>query len=677
MKLRLFISLLALISLVILFFAKLLSLNTESDLSKQSPQIQQAIGFILNAQSARRGEHIDYLISSVSHHSSQVPSFYTEFIKGYIDSANNQYDDATEHFNRAKQFIYPELASHVLSRLFYEISHIELEQKQYDLSENTYRHAEELFNDNDDYSNAFILISLGRTYDLADVEGGSTLTIKQANKALEFAQNIKYSEIERVYYTLGLSYWNNNQTITGINFKLKALNIYLEKEQYSDIVFSLTDIGIDYLFLKNYNEAIRQLKQALQYQLKINNTKPEEAYYVVYKLYNAYIQLNDLDNAKYYLNEAQRFLASLQDSIVKDNFQTNQLLLEADYLTTVGRSKEALALLNQATERHKNGLSNGFYHFDVALYNAYGKAYNRLELYDKSIQQHQLALDSIKKRELFYLEDDTYFYLYEAYLKQNNPLDAIYYLEKSHAIKTKQLNDNNQSQTQFLLHSFDNKKKESRILELEKNANKIMFFSGFLLCILVVIVVFIRILIGKNKEISTLNIKLHKLSITDVLTTIPNRRALELHFLNNKQDLTVRSIMMIDIDYFKNYNDTYGHKKGDEALIAVAKALKDSCRENDFLARCGGEEFIFVMNNTNQAESIQMAEKIQANITSLCISHENSDVSSFITLSIGITTYSINKEDDANNEKAIIEADKALYYSKSNGRNQNNHFNAI
>lgn len=673
MKLRFLISLLTLISLVIIFFVKPFSLNTENDLSKQSPQIQQAIGFILDTQSARRGENLDDLISAVSQHNSQAPSFYTEFIKGYIDSANNRYDDAKDHFDIAKQYIYPELASHVLSRLFYEISYIELEQKQYGRSENTYRRSEKLFNDNDDYSNAFILISLGRTYDLAHVEGGSTLSIKQANKTLEFAQNIKYPEIERVYFTLGLSYWNNNQTITGINFKLKALNIYIEKEQYSDIVFSLTDIGIDYLFLKNHNEAIRQLKQALKYQLKINN-KPEEAYYIVYKLYSAYLQINDLDNAKYYLNETQRFLDSLKESIVKENFQTNQLLLEADYLATIGHSKEALALLNQANKRHQNGLSNGFYHFDVTLYNAYGKVYNRLKQYDKSIQQHQLALDSIKKRELFYLEDDTYFYLYEAYLKQKKPLHAISYLEKSHAIKTKQLNDNNQSQTQFLLHSFDNEKKEIRILELERNANRVTTFSIFLLCILGVIVVFIRILMGKNKEISTLNIKLHKLSITDVLTSIPNRRALELHLLENKQNLTVRSIMMIDIDYFKKYNDSYGHKKGDEALISVAKSLEKICQKDDFLARFGGEEFILIMDNKNKTESIEMAKHIQKNIASLQLPHKKSKVSSFITLSIGLSTHYINSCNNQNNEDAIIEADNALYFSKNNGRDQFIHY---
>ncbi|ACH66053.1 ggdef domain protein [Aliivibrio fischeri MJ11] len=640
MNLRLLTASLISLILIIILSITFLSEDVSVHSTKESPSIKKAIELILNIQSARRGEHLDYLESVVSQHTrlkaNKSETFYIEFLKGYIASANNQFDLAEKHFNHAQQYIYPALPSHVLSRFYYERSYIEIEQDQYERSKLSYQNAENLFNSNQDYSRAFISISLGRTYDLAHVEQGSLLSIQQAQKTLEFAQKIKYPEMENVYFILGLSYWNNNQTILGIDFKLKALNIYIEKKQYSDIVYTLTDIGIDYLFLKNYDEAIRQLTQALEYQNKNNNTEPDEAYYIVYKLYSAYLQINDMENAKYYLDEAARLLRIQKDSIVKENFQTNQLLLEAEYLSITGKAKEALMLLTQANERHKNGLSNSFYHFDVTLYNTYGKVYNHLGLYDDSIYHHTLA--------------------------------------KSHAVKTKQLNDNNQAQTQFLLHSFDNKKKENRILQLERNASKIMFFSGFLLCILIVIAAFARILMNKNKEINALNLKLHDLSLTDGLTAVPNRRALELHLLENKQDLTVRSVMMIDIDYFKKYNDTYGHKKGDEALIAVAKALKESCKENDFLTRFGGEEFIIVMKNTNKAESIQMAEKIQACITSLCIPHESSDVSSFITLSIGITTYSINKEDDSNNEKAIIEADKALYYSKNNGRNQSNHF---
>ena len=678
MKLRLLTVTLIFIALIAILFTHFSSNDASVGPSKESPSIKKAIELILDIQSARRGEHLDFLVSVIS----QAPSlktnksdiFYIEFIKGYIASADNQFELAEKHFDHAKQYIYPALPSHVLSRFHYEISYIELEQGHYKRSKLSYQNAEKLFNDNQDYSDAFISISLGRTYDLAHVEQGSLLSIQQAQKTLEFAQKIKYPEMEQVYFILGLSYWNNNQTILGIDFKLKALNIYAAKKQYSDIVYTLTDIGIDYLFLKNYDEAIRQLTQALEYQNKNNNTEPSEAYYIVYKLYSAYLQINDMENAKHYLDEAERLLRAQSDSIVKENFQTNQLLLEAEYLSITGKAEEALMLLTQASERHANGLSNSFYHFDVTLYNAYGKVYNHLGLYDDSIYHHTLAKEAIQKRELFYLDDETYFYLYDAYQKQKDYQKAALYLAKSHAVKTKQLNDNNQAQTQFLLHSFDNKKKEKRILQLEKNASKIMFFSGFLLCILIVIAAFMRILMNKNKEINALNIKLHDLSLTDGLTAIANRRSLELHFLENKQDLTVRSIMMIDIDYFKNYNDTYGHKKGDDALIAVAKALKESCRENDFLARFGGEEFIIVMKNTNKAESIQMAENIQASIASLSIPHKNSDASSFITLSMGITTYSINKEDDANNEKAIIEADKALYYSKSNGRNQNTHF---
>ncbi|RYU68698.1 diguanylate cyclase [Aliivibrio finisterrensis] len=678
MKLRLLTATLISIILILVLSIAFLSKDAPINSSKESPSIKKAIELVLNIQSARRGEHLDFLVSVISEsptlQTKKSDAFYIEFLKGYIASANNQFNLAEKHFNHAKQYMYTDLPAHVLSRFYYERSYIEIKQKQYKNSKLSYQNAESLFNSNQDYSKTFISISLGRTYDLAHVEKGSLLSIQQAQKTLEFAQEIEYSEMEHVYFILGLSYWNNNQTILGIDFKLKALNIYIEKKQYSDIVYTLTDIGIDYLFLKNYDEAIRQLTQALEYQTKNNSTEPDEAYYIVYKLYSAYFQINDIENAKHYLDEAERLLRGQSDSIVKENFQTNQLLLKAEYLSITGKAEEALMLLTQASERHANGLSNSFYHFDISLYNTYGKVYNHLGLYNNSIHHHTLAKEAIQKRKLFYLEDETYFYLYDAYLKQKDYQKAAFYLEKSHAVKAKQLNDNNQAQTQFLLHSFDNKKKENRILELEKNAIKIMFFSGFLLSILVVIAAFVRILFSKNKKINALNIKLHELSLTDGLTAVPNRRALELHFLENKQDVTIRSVMMIDIDYFKNYNDTYGHKKGDEALIDVAKALKESCRENDFLARFGGEEFIIVMKDTNKAESIKIAENIQASVASLSIPHKNSDVSSFITLSMGITTYSVNKEDSANNEKAIIKADKALYYSKNNGRNQNTHF---
>ncbi|GLR74494.1 GGDEF domain-containing protein [Aliivibrio sifiae] len=647
-------------------------------LSSHSPHIQEAITIILKNQSSRRGEKLDILSQAVSSKNRNIDtknqncSFYTHFIQGYIASANNNFDLAENHFNDSQQHLSPLIPTHIQSRFYYELSYVQLKQGDAQISERNYGKAEALFNKKEQHHNTFITISLGRTYDLAYVDEGSELSIKQAQKTLEFAESIRYSKMEDVYFILGLSYWNNNQTIMGINFKLKALNSYIQKQQHGDITYTLTDIGIDYLFLRNYDEAIRQLTHALQYQAENYKIPPKEAYYITYKLHTAYLQLNDLGNAKYYLDKAQFFLDTLADSIDKENFKSNQLLLEADYLTTIDKADEALLFIHRASERHQQGLANSFYHFDISLHETYGKIYNRLGLYEQSVQQHKLAEGLINKRKLFYLQNRNYIYLYETYMKQMSYEKAISYLEKSHFLHEDQLNSNNQAQTQFLVYSFDNTKKESRILELEKNTNYIIIFTGLLICILIAFATFMRILMGKNKEISTLNIQLHQLSITDGLTAIPNRRALEDHLSKPYDQLNTRSIMMIDIDYFKQYNDTYGHKHGDDVLIAIAKALKSCCRNNDFLARFGGEEFILVMDHADKAKSISTAEHIKKSIEYLEIPHQKSAVSPFVTLSIGITTFDVNTP-YKDNETAIIEADNALYYSKSNGRNQYNH----
>lgn len=668
---------------IIISVAFIIYLQPNNDNGTNTPSteltpIQKAIELILEVESARRGKDLDVLESVIAEYSTknvQVSDlFYLEFIKGYIASANNKFVLAEQHFAQAELHIYPTIPSHILSRFYYENSYIEMEQKQYDESNLSYQEAEKLFTHQKEYSDAFISISLGRTYDLAHIEKGSALSIQQAQKTLEFAKQIQYAKMEQVYFILGLSYWNNNQTILGIDFKLKALDIYLEKNQVRDIVYTLTDIGIDYLFLKNYNEGIRQLTQALEYLNKSNHSEPVEAYYITYKLYSAYLQIHDMENAKYYLYEAERQLNALDDSIIKENFYTNQLLLEAEYLSVTGQPKKAIILLKQASQRHENGLANSFYHFDVTLFNAYGKVYHHLGLYKESIKHHILAKEAIQKRELFYLEDETYFYLYESYAKLRDYQHAVFYLKQSHNVKTKQLNDNNQAQTQFLLHTFDTKKKESRILELEQRTNKIISLSGLLLLIIIVIASFTRLLVNKNKEINALNSKLHDLSLTDGLTDIPNRRALELHLAETQHNKMSRSIMMIDVDHFKKYNDTYGHKKGDEALIAIAQALKSVFQHNAFLGRFGGEEFIVIMDHTNQAQSIMMAKKLQTKIASLKIPHSSSEAAAFITLSIGITTYKTHEHNESYDERAIIEADKALYYSKHKGRNQYNHF---
>jgi diguanylate cyclase (GGDEF)-like protein len=129
------------------------------------------------------------------------------------------------------------------------------------------------------------------------------------------------------------------------------------------------------------------------------------------------------------------------------------------------------------------------------------------------------------------------------------------------------------------------------------------------------------------------------------------------------------SLMMVDIDFFKNYNDTYGHCTGDNCLISIAAALtKNMAREGDFVARYGGEEFAVVMPNTGEDGARFLADKLLESIRKLAILHENSNVAHFVTISIGVTTGSVRYTQKAMDY--VNTADKALYMSKQSGRNR-------
>jgi len=126
---------------------------------------------------------------------------------------------------------------------------------------------------------------------------------------------------------------------------------------------------------------------------------------------------------------------------------------------------------------------------------------------------------------------------------------------------------------------------------------------------------------------------------------------------------------MIDIDYFKAFNDNYGHLAGDKCLIDVAKTLNDSCRRpSDFAARLGGEEFVFLAVNMDQEGTIHVAENIRESIHNLNIPHAYSATSPYLTVSIGVTIFNPSKNNKP--EGAINKADQALYNAKQFGRNR-------
>lgn len=170
-------------------------------------------------------------------------------------------------------------------------------------------------------------------------------------------------------------------------------------------------------------------------------------------------------------------------------------------------------------------------------------------------------------------------------------------------------------------------------------------------------------------EVQRLQAELHEQAIHDPLTGLYNRRylsdALAREIMQAKRANNTLTFVMADIDHFKFVNDSYGHLAGDEVLVQVASLLKKHARGSDIACRYGGEEFLLVFPGTSLELARKRAEEIQRNCAALSIQHEGKNIA--VMLSFGVAAYPDHGQQW---EQIIVKADKALYQSKCNGRNQ-------
>ena len=179
--------------------------------------------------------------------------------------------------------------------------------------------------------------------------------------------------------------------------------------------------------------------------------------------------------------------------------------------------------------------------------------------------------------------------------------------------------------------------------------------------------------IKREKMLRSHSEMLKRDATTDSLTGIYNRRFFDEHYKMAlgqaaRQKLPL-SIFMIDIDFFKEYNDYYGHPTGDKTLIKVASTLKAQLsRSTDVVARYGGEEFILMLPNMPEEHAMSFAHRLRLSIWDMAIPHLKSRISQRISVSIGISTY--DERSEINMPFLVDAADAALYKAKQNGRNQ-------
>ncbi len=177
-------------------------------------------------------------------------------------------------------------------------------------------------------------------------------------------------------------------------------------------------------------------------------------------------------------------------------------------------------------------------------------------------------------------------------------------------------------------------------------------------------------------QLSTLqqaNQDLTLLANIDSLTKLANRRDFDRYIHQEWQRMQqIRaplSLIMCDVDFFKNYNDKYSHPIGDKCLIQVATVMRETVRrQSDLVARYGGEEFSVILPNTDALGAVCVGERIRSAVKDLAITHEASKVSTHVTVSVGVSTIIPNHESDF--PTLIAAADRALYQAKSQGRDR-------
>ncbi|MNJ51002.1 Phytochrome-like protein cph2 [compost metagenome] len=182
-----------------------------------------------------------------------------------------------------------------------------------------------------------------------------------------------------------------------------------------------------------------------------------------------------------------------------------------------------------------------------------------------------------------------------------------------------------------------------------------------------------RALRVSQQQLLDTNLVLQRLMNSDGLTGLSNRRHfdeyLELEWRRAMREQAQLSLLMIDVDYFKAFNDTFGHLAGDEALRKVAETIRASCaRPSDLPARYGGEEFALVLPNTSPGGARLVAEKLRQSVAAMNIAHNMPDANACLTVSIGLAAQTPGIGSHC--RQLISAADKGLYLAKNNGKNQ-------
>lgn len=458
-------------------------------------------------------------------------------------------------------------------------------------------------------------------------------------------------------YQLGLSM---EYILRGLEYAKQSNDRGLEIELHQNL-------AANYSLQGDYKTAI-----SIQEQLLAEPDIKESRQYVriLECLLNDYMQIGKF-------NEVDKIFTELI-RIIKSRPQEQQTGDLAWSYLTYARVKclqesyvEAYSYIKRAEEQYLKAPWDTYTGTDINIVQLYGNVYMHTEGYEKALPYYLVVLDKMDERGIVGTEKmEVLDRIIEIYQYKNDLNKTNYYLNER-LILEKSINySDKEKSAQHVIEQFKFNKSVAEKERLEREKERIGY-GAIILAVGFIVVGWKQVkIIKQNKEIKILNKELEVLSKQDPLTKVLNKRMLYV-VMDELLHQQVKEIIMvmIDIDYFKEYNDTYGHLEGDIALTQVAELINNSFgRETEAVIRYGGEEFCVIVYDESLKNIIAKVEEMRHELGRMKIPHKASKVNKWLTLSIGIASKSVINKEDFNTLLKL--ADERLYFSKSKGRNQ-------
>ncbi|MDR3577315.1 MAG: diguanylate cyclase [Anaerolineaceae bacterium] len=479
-------------------------------------------------------------------------------------------------------------------------------------------------------------ITLGR---LAIASGASGVALTRLIEAFELLQYLSAPALlGEASHAIGWAHNSLGNYAESFDFLNKALSIFRELGNSQKEADVLTSLGTVYNAQGHQGQAVEAFQKALKLQegQEIGRARG--------------VTLNNLALTQISSDDKDAALANAQAGL-KIAYAIEQPSLQAAILDTLGQVYIARGEFDEAETILQKCLElarlKGYVHSEMEAMLNLGLVYFKQNQLEQARKQYTDTLELAKKRQLNVYRYKSHEMLAKIYEKQGELTCSLLHFKEFHAAMELALAESTNYRLDNLkiLHKVETSRKEAEILKLQNSA--------------------------LEQEINNHmrdQVELEKLATTDSLTGLINRGHFftlgDFEFERAKRLQNQLSIILLDIDHFKLVNDNYSHSTGDKVLIAFAKLLIKNARKGDICSRYGGEEFVILLPNTNQAACLEVAERLRQELSGCPIQVGQNAVK--ITASFGVSQI---LPEDTDLASIIARADQGLYRAKSRGRN--------